>query len=84
MNSATISLTDDDGVPTSITLTVDDDDVGEGDGAATITVTASANGATGFTQPQTVRVSVGGERHGAGGGLRAGCRTSTSCSLPGH
>ena len=60
VNSATISLTDDDGVPTSITLTVDDDDVGEGDGAATITVTASANGATGFTQPQTVRVSVAG------------------------
>ena len=60
VNSATISLTDDDGVPTSITLTVDDDDVGEGDGATTITVTASANGATGFTQPQTVRVSVGG------------------------
>ena len=60
VNSATINLTDDDGVPTSITLTVDDDDVGEGDGAATITVTASANGATGFTQPQTVRVSVAG------------------------
>ena len=60
VNSDTITLTDDDGVPTSITLTVDDDDVGEGDGAATITVTASANGATGFTQPQTVRVSVAG------------------------
>ena len=60
VNSATINLTDDDGVPTSITLTVDDDDVGEGDGAATITVTASANGATGFTQPRTVRVSVAG------------------------
>ena len=32
VNSATITLTDDDGAPTSITLTVDDSSVGEGDG----------------------------------------------------
>ena len=60
VNPDTISLTDDDGVPTSITLTVDDDDVGEGDGTTTITVTATVNGATQFAEDRTVRVSVSG------------------------
>ena len=60
VNPDTISLTDDDGVPTSITLTVDDDDVGEGDGTTTITVTATVNGATPFAEVRTVRVSVSG------------------------
>ena len=60
VNSDTIRLTDDDGAPTSITLTVDDDDVGEDDGATTITVTATVNGATPFAEDRTVRVSVSG------------------------
>ena len=60
VNPDTISLTDDDGTPTSITLTVDDNSVGEGDGATTITVTATVNGATRFVEATTVRVSVAG------------------------
>ena len=60
VSSDTISLTDDDGAPTSITLTVDDDAVGEGDGATLITVTATVNGATRFAEAKTVRVSVTG------------------------
>ncbi len=60
VNSATISLTDDDAAPTSITLTVDDNSVGEGDGATTITVTATVDGATRFAAATTVTVSVAG------------------------
>ena len=60
VNAATITLTDDDGVPTSIALTVDDNAVGEGDGAATIAVTATPDGAIGFAEDRTVRVSVSG------------------------
>ena len=58
----TISLTDDDAAPTSITLTVDDDSVGEGDGATTITVTATVDGTTRFAAAKTVRVGVAGSR----------------------
>ena len=57
---ATIGLTDDDGVPTLIALTVDDNAVGEGDGAAAIAVTATPDGAIGFAEDRTVRVSVSG------------------------
>ena len=60
VNSATITLTDDDGAPTSITLTVDDSSVGEGDGAATITVTATVDGTMRFAAATTVTVSVAG------------------------
>ena len=60
VNSATITLTDDDAAPTSITLTVDDDGVGEGDGATTITVTATVDGTTRFAGATTVTVSVAG------------------------
>ena len=60
VNAATISLTDDDGAPTSITLTVDDSSVGEGDGAATITVTATVDGTMRFAAATTVQVSVAG------------------------
>ena len=60
VNAATITLTDDDGAPTSITLTVDDSGVGEGDGAATITVTATVDGTMRFAEATTVTVSVGG------------------------
>ena len=58
--SATGTITDDDGPPTSITLTVDDDHVGEGDGATTITVTATVDGTTRFADAKTVTVSVAG------------------------
>ena len=60
VKSATISLTDDDGAPSSITLTVDDNSVGEGDGATTITVKATVDGTTRFSEATTVRVSVAG------------------------
>ena len=60
VNAATISLTDDDGAPTSITLTVDDSSVGEGDGAATITVTATVDSTMRFAEDTTVAVSVAG------------------------
>ena len=60
VKSATISLTDDDGAPTAITLTVDDAAVGEGDGATTITVKATVDGTTRFAEARTVRVSVAG------------------------
>ena len=60
VNSATINLTDDDGMPTSITLTVNDNSVAEGDGATTITVKATVNGTTQFATAKTVRVSVAG------------------------
>ena len=60
VNSATISLTDNDAAPTSITLTVDDSSVGEGDGATSITVTATVDGTTRFAEAKTVRVSVAG------------------------
>ena len=51
VNSATISLADDDGAPTAITLTVDDASVGEGDGATTITVEARWTGRPGSLTP---------------------------------
>ena len=60
VNSATITLTDDDAAPTAITLTVNDNSVGEGDGATTITVTATVDGTTRFAAATTVEVSVAG------------------------
>ena len=84
VNSATISLTDDDDAPTAITLTVNDNSVGEGDGATTITVTATVDGATRFAEATTVSVNVGGQRHGDGGGLPRRCRRSTSLSPRGR
>ena len=67
VNSATISLTDNDAAPTAITLTVDDSSVGEGDGATSITVTATVDGTTRFAEAKTVRVSVAGS--GAAGAV---------------
>ena len=60
VNSATINLTDDDGAPTSITLSVNDNSVAEDDGVTTITVKATVNGTTQFAEAKTVSVSVGG------------------------
>ena len=60
VNSATITLTDDDAAPTAITLTVNDNSVAEDDGATTITVTATVDGTTRFAAATTVSVSVSG------------------------
>ena len=60
VSSATITLTDDDATPTSITLSVDDNSVAEDDGATTITVTATVDGTTRFVALTTVTVSVAG------------------------
>ncbi len=60
VSSATITLTDDDATPTSITLSVDDNSVAEDDGATTITVTATVDGGTRFIALTTVTVSVAG------------------------
>ena len=83
VNSAKITLVDDDAAPTSITLTVDDDDVGEGDGATTITVTATVDGARRFADSRTVRVSVSGSGRRRRWTSRR-CRRSTSRSPPGR
>ncbi len=58
VNSATITLTDNDAAPTAITLTVSDDSVSEGDGATAITVTATVDGTTRFAADTTVSVLV--------------------------
>ena len=60
VNPATITITDNDAAPTSITLTVDDNSVAEDDGATTITVTATVDGTTRFAAATTVTVSVAG------------------------
>ena len=60
VNSATITLSDNDATPTGVTLTVDDNSVSEGDSATTITVTATVDGSTRFGLPKTVAVSVAG------------------------
>ena len=59
VNSATITLTDDDATP-SITLTVNDNSVAEGDGATEITVTATVDGTIRFAGATAVTVSVAG------------------------
>ena len=56
----TLTITDNDATPTSITLTVNDDSVDEGDGDTTITVTATVDGTTRFGVDKTVSVSVAG------------------------
>ena len=75
VNSARISLTDDDGVPTSLTLTVDDDTVGEGDGPATIRVTATLNGTGRFGEAKTVRCARVGKWHRDRGGFPRRCQS---------
>ena len=55
-----VTVTDDDGAPSGITLTASPDSVTENGGAKTITVTAAVNGATRYAQARTVSVSVGG------------------------
>ena len=60
VTDATITLTDDDAVPSGITLSVAPTTVGEGASATEITVTATVNGTTRYVDAKTVTVSVGG------------------------
>ena len=60
VTDATITLTDDDAVPSGITLSVAPTTVGEEDGETEITVTATVNGDTRYVDAKTVTVSVGG------------------------
>ena len=67
VTDATITLTDDDSAPTSLTLSVDADagtnnvqtSVDEGGGAKTVRITATLGGSSTFTQSKTVTVEVG-------------------------
>ena len=60
VTDASITLTDNDGAPTALTLSVSPATVGEGNGETEITVTATVNGSTRYGDAKTVRVSVGG------------------------
>ena len=60
VNSATITLADDDATPTGVILTVDNNSVAEDGSNTTITVTATVDGSTRFGVPKTVAVSVAG------------------------
>ncbi len=59
VTDATLSITDDDGTPTTAALSVSPSSVGEGAGATTVTVTATLGGPATFTANKTVIVSVG-------------------------
>ena len=67
-----LTLTDDDTVPTQITLTVSPGEVSEGDSATTVTVTATLSGSVALPAATTVTVQVGasGDSATEGDGLR--------------
>ncbi len=54
-----VTVNDDDGPPTGVTLSVDPASVGEVGGAREVTVTATAVGGSTFAESKTVRVTVG-------------------------
>ena len=58
--SVTTTISDDDGTPSSITLSVDPDSVSEGDPATEVTVTATLVGDSRLTSDTTVTISLGG------------------------
>ncbi|MDE0170551.1 MAG: hypothetical protein OXS29_13755, partial [bacterium] len=58
--SVTTTIGDDDGTPSSITLSVSPDSVGEGDSATDVTVTATLDGDSTLTSATTVTISLGG------------------------
>ncbi len=58
--SVTTSIADDDGTPSSITLSVDPDSLDEGDSDTGVTVTATLDGSSTLTSATTVTVSLGG------------------------
>ena len=59
VNSATLTITDNDATPGSIGLTLSDSSVDEGDAATTITVTATVSGNTRFAADKAITVAVG-------------------------
>ena len=66
--NAEITITDDDAVPTNITLSVSPSEVAESAGPTTVTVTATVDGASTYATDQTVPISVAGsETSGAVG-----------------
>ncbi len=73
VTDATITLTDDDGAPTALTLSVDADtgtmgtqtSLAEDGGAKTVRVTATLGGSSTFTEAKTVTVEVGADADSA-------------------
>ena len=59
-DTVTTTITDDDGTPSSITLSVSPDTVGEDDGATNITVTAMLDGTSTLATSTTVNLTLGG------------------------
>ncbi len=60
VNPATLTVVDDDGTPSAVSLSVSPVSVTENAGATTVTVTAMVDGSTTFATDQTVQVSVAG------------------------
>ena len=58
--TATISITDDDGTPTAITLSVNTDSIGEADAETDVTVTATLAGGSSLPTATTVSLSLSG------------------------
>ena len=58
VNTATLTITDDDTAPDTIVLSLNPDSVAEEGGAQTVTVTATVQGVSRFATPQTVSVTV--------------------------
>ena len=58
--SVTTTITDDDGTPSSITLTVDPDSIGEDDGRTDVTVTATIDGDSTLPATTTVTLTLSG------------------------
>ena len=58
VDATEVTITDNDGAPTGITLTVDPVSVPEGANATTVTVTATVNGSTAWATPKVVTVVV--------------------------
>ena len=72
-----VSNTDDDAAPTSITLTVQPNTLGEGAGATDVMVTATLDGGTTVSAATTVTLSLGGTATGSGTDYSATAPTIT-------
>ncbi len=59
-NSITTTITDDDGTPSSITLSADPDSMSESDGRTDVTVTATLDGSSTLTTSTVVTITLGG------------------------
>ena len=76
-DDVSVSNTDDDVAPPSITLTVLPNTLGEGDSATTVTVTATLDGGTTVSAATTVTLSLGGTATGSGTDYSATAPTIT-------